>query len=98
MKKSSSHKQKSYTGGLTVAKYAAAKQLPIEFLSRLGLTDISLGKIPAIRMPYHDEKGEELAVRFRLSMKSDPRFKWRFGSKLHPYGLLQLEAARKLSA
>ena len=95
MKKSSSHKQKSYTGGLTVAKYAAAKQLPIEFLSRLGLRDISLGKTPAIRMPYHDEEGEELAVRFRLSMKSDPRFKWRSGSKLHPYGLLQLEGARK---
>jgi hypothetical protein len=74
--------------GLTVAQYAAAKRLPEEFLRKLGARDIHLGKMPAVAFPYKDLNGNEIAVRFRLTMDSaGDRFRWRNGSKQTLYGL-----------
>ncbi len=82
-----------HTSGLTVAQYAAAKKLPEEFLRRLGLTDMHLQGVPAVRIPYPDPDGSEASVRFRLALDGD-RFRWKSGSKVMPYGRDRLTAAR----
>jgi hypothetical protein len=84
--------------GCTVAAYAKAKRLPEDFLGQLGLTDISYLGAPAIKVPYLDEEGAEIAVRFRLQLEKgeqvDDRFRWRKGSKPRLYGLWRLDVAR----
>jgi hypothetical protein len=82
--------------GLTLAGYAAAKQLPETFLKSIGLSDISVSRTPAVKLPYRDETGQEVAARFRFRMEKtseDDRFTWRKGSKAMPYGLERLARA-----
>jgi hypothetical protein len=85
------------TEGCTLAGYAAAKQLPIEFLRRLGLRDGWYGGRPALRIPYLDARGGEVGVKFRLALTggSEPRFKWRQGHTPLPYGLDRVASARQ---
>ncbi len=76
---------------LTLAQYARAKQLPVEFLKRLKLSDIRYQGGSAVRIPYLDERSAEIAVRFRLAMEKSPdgenRFRWKKGAKPQLYGL-----------
>lgn len=85
-------------GGCTLAEYAAAKQLPIEFLRELRLSDLSLGGRPAVRIPYLDSAGVEIVTRYRTALArsadSDARFRWKVGSRPVPYGLWRLAHAR----
>jgi hypothetical protein len=85
--------------GLTLAQYATAKRLPVEFLEQLGLTDGSTKhanqSVPAVRIPYRGVDGRELAARYRLALKGKDRFKWTTGSKTDLYGLDRLADARK---
>lgn len=74
--------------GLTLARYAAAKKLPVEFLSKCGLRQVHLSGTPAVAMPYFNADESERAVRFRIAMDKDQeRFRWRNGSKPCLYGL-----------
>ncbi len=79
--------------------YAASKGLPVQFLKELGLSDRSYQGKPAVRIPYFNENGEEIAVRFRTALEKskegDDRFRWRTGSKAQLYGLWRLEGIRK---
>lgn len=81
--------------GCTLAEYAEAKKLPIDFLRILGLSDILYKGKPAVRMAYRRRDGTESnTVRFRLQMdksKPDARFVWKTGSKTFLYGLDQIE-------
>jgi DNA-binding MarR family transcriptional regulator len=96
VKKTLANKEDHPTGGLTLAEYAKTKQVPVNFLKSLGLGDMHLGGTPVVRVPYLNQQGEEVAVRFRLSMSKDEvRFKWRSGSKPCFYGLRRLEDARE---
>jgi hypothetical protein len=81
-------------GGLTLNHYAIAKGLPIEFLESLGLSQVSYGGQPAVRMPYRGLGGDESAVRFRIAVDGD-RFRWKSGNKPCLYGLNRLADARK---
>jgi hypothetical protein len=80
--------------GLTMEQYAAAKALPVEFLKTCGLSEVTYGLQRALRMPYAGVGGEELAVRFRISLEGD-RFRWKLGTKPCLYGLHRLDEARK---
>ncbi len=82
------------TLGVTLDTYASAKQLPASFLQGLGLSDVSYLSAPAVRIPYRDEQGQEVAVQFRLSMEGGDRFRWKTGSKPFPYGLWRLNDAK----
>ena len=77
--------------GFTLAGYAEAKKLPVDFLRGLGLSDMAYMGAPAVRIPYHNPDGTEGPVRFRVALgKSedvDGRFKWKKGSKPCLYGL-----------
>lgn len=80
-------KKASSVAGLTLAAYAAAKHFSVAFLKRLGLREVYLSGTPAVAIPYRNAEGEELGVRFRLSMNGEDRFRWRKGSKTRLYGL-----------
>lgn len=80
----------------TLAAYAEAKRLDLNFLKRLGVREVRYQGGSALRIPYLDEAGEEIAVRFRLHLESpegSTRFKWRSGSKATLYGLHRLANA-----
>jgi hypothetical protein len=79
--------------GLTLAAYGEAKQLPVDFLEKCGLSDSYIGR-PVVRIPYTDAAGNETAVRFRLALVGESRFRWRRGSQPCPYGLRRLADAR----
>ena len=76
--------------GVTVAALAEAKHLPIDFLKSLGTSDFKYLGLPAVRIPYHQTTGAESAIRFRLAMSGESRFKWRKGDHPLPYGLNRL--------
>jgi len=80
--------------GLTLARYAEAKRLPVDFLKGLGLTDFKLNGMPTVRIPYLDAEGSEVAVRFRLALSGENRFRWKNKAKPLPYGLQRLAEAR----
>jgi hypothetical protein len=80
----------------TLAAYADAKRLPEAFLRSLGLTDIRYRDGPALRIPYRDRSGAEVAVRIRRYLEKaaghDQRFAWRRGDAPQLYGLDRLGA------
>ena len=49
---------------------------------------------PALRIPYPDKEGQEVAVRFRISLDGTEKFRWRNNDKPTLYGLRLLEEAR----
>src|SRR5829696_390701 len=81
--------------GCTLEGYSEAKKLPEDFLRALGLRDVTYLDKPAVRIPYPDEEGQEVAVRFRTSLEGTEKFRWRSGDKPRPYGLGLLVEARK---
>ena len=81
--------------GVTVAQLAEAKHLPVDFLVSLGVTDFKYDGEPAVKIPYYSEHGQEIAVRFRLAMFGDSRFKWRKGDRVIPCGLNSLPKIRE---
>ncbi len=85
------------TATVTIAQYAAAKKLSVDFLQGLGLLDIIYWGQHAIRIPYRNGDGSEVSVRIRTALEkgaeADDRFRWGKGSKPLLYGLW-----RKLSA
>jgi hypothetical protein len=81
--------------GLTLAQYADAKKLPLDFLRGVGLSDMPYQGSPAIRMPYFAEDGTQAAVRFRLALAGEDRFRWKSGAKPCLYGLWRLRDAQR---
>ncbi|MFC1902349.1 hypothetical protein ACFLX3_05450 [Chloroflexota bacterium] len=80
---------------VTVSTLAEAKRLPVDFLKSLGIGDLKYKGQAAARIPYYGENGQELAVRYRLSLTGDNRFKWRKRDRAMPYGLNRLETIKK---
>lgn len=81
--------------GLTVEELAQAKKLPVDFLRELGLRTVAVQKERCVKVPYFDESGSEIAVRFRLALSGGMRFKWRRGDRVSLYGLWRMEEAKK---
>jgi putative DNA primase/helicase len=88
------HRDEDTGAGLTLADYAEAKGLPEDFLRRLGLTDSTWARKPAIKIPYRGSAGTEITHRFRIALAGD-RFRWAKGSTAFPYGLDRLGDARE---
>ncbi|CUU35525.1 DNA primase [Armatimonadetes bacterium DC] len=76
--------------GLTLERYASAKQLPIDRLRAWGCEDAQYQQIPAVRIPYRDSEGNLKAVRYRIALTGENRFRWRTGDKPTLYGLWRL--------
>ncbi|MGH7227320.1 MAG: DUF3987 domain-containing protein, partial [Gemmataceae bacterium] len=76
-----------------IAELSKQKNLPTAFLrEQLDLRELNGG---AIGIPYFGESGEELFVRQRNPPGRERRFLQPKGTKLLPYGLNRLDAARK---
>jgi hypothetical protein len=73
--------------GLTVDEYCAEKHLEIDFLRGLGVTDRAQNGVKVLKIPYYNERGEEVATRYRTELSSNKRFWWAKGSRLIPYGV-----------
>lgn len=81
--------------GVNLLTLAEAKRLPADFLKSLGVSDFKYNGQPSVKIPYYSEDGTEAAVRFRLALYGDSRFKWRKGDRGIPYGLNKLGQIRK---
>jgi hypothetical protein len=81
--------------GLTLAQYADAKKLPLAFLQSLALSDITYLGSPAVRILYLAGDSTEAAVRFRLTLTGNDRFRWKTGAKPCLYGLWRLQSAHE---
>lgn len=81
--------------GCTLARYAEAKCLPVDFLRRLGVTEINYQGVHAVRIPYPGPGGADGPVRFRTALEGADRFRWKSGAKITLYGLDRLADARK---
>jgi hypothetical protein len=92
------HDNRATVDGCTLAQYSAAKQLPIEFLRTLGLSDCQYQGRPAVRLSYRNEQGAEIAVRYRIALakseQGDQRFRWKQGTRPCLYGLWRVEQMR----
>jgi hypothetical protein len=80
--------------GLTLAAYAEAKRLPVDFLRGLGLHDDTYLRLPAVRIPYLAADGTELPPRWRVSLTAKKKVVSGRGSKTNLYGLNRLSEAR----
>jgi hypothetical protein len=82
------------TPGLTLAELAKAKNLPLDFLQGLGLSDQKVKGRSRVVIPYMNEAGEVVALRYRLSLSGAQRFIWRKGDRVMLYGLWTLAEIR----
>jgi hypothetical protein len=76
--------------GVTLKAYADAKHIPLKTLLTYGVSDLTLMGTPAVRIPYRDRDGHEPAVRLRMALDGDTKFRWKTGSKPFLYGLWRL--------
>ncbi len=79
--------------GCRLSEYADYKNIPLNFLTSLGLTDFQYMGAPAIRITYRDTAGAEAAIRFRIALEGHDKFRWRKGSHPSLYGLDRLQGA-----
>jgi len=91
----SSRERATAQRGLTLEEYAATKQLPKDLLAEVGVKEVKLGDRPVLRIAYFDEDGTEVAVRFRVALEGEDRFRWKKASKPRLYGLNRLARARE---
>jgi len=80
---------------VTLEAYAEYVKLPVEFLKQLGLRELHYVDQRAVKMPYLDETGEEVCVRFRISLDGKPKVKTRKNDKHRLYGLQSLGEMKK---
>ena len=79
---------------ISLAGYAAAKHLPEEFLTTVfNVSERKRNGRTSLRMPYLDEDGAELCVRYRIALAGQDKFRMAAGSKLSLYGLWRLDKA-----
>lgn len=77
-------------GKLTLAAFAAAKKLPVEFLQREGVHDLPGG---GIGFRYFASDGAEIAVKRRMALRAKDGSYWPKGTRLSPYLLNHLDRA-----
>lgn len=85
--------QSSTERGCTLADYASAKGLPVEFLVSLGVDEIRYMGAPAVRFPYLDAAGEVACTRFRVSLAGELKIRTKAGNRHCLYGLNRLPEA-----
>ncbi len=83
--------------GCTLQEYAAAKNLPVDFLTgdEIGLEDCRWWGVDAVSIPYPDTDGDVLVYRYRVALSGKTKVVSKKGDKVHLYGLHRLEEARE---
>ena len=85
--------------GITVAEWVRAKRLDAELVRALNITDTIWKGAAAISFPYYISGGDPApaAVHVRRTLEKEPhipRFEWRKGDRVLPYGLWLLPSSR----
>ena len=78
---------------LTIEQYMKAKKLKLENLVSLDVETAERNGKEVLKIPYYDEKGFLVCMRYRLSLEGKNQFSWRKGDKVHLYGLNTLQEA-----
>jgi hypothetical protein len=78
-----------------IEAYARKLNLTVDHLKEQGLTDGKWKGGPAIAIPYVDESGQEVAIRYRIRLTAADRFRWKTGDKTCLYGLSRIAEARE---
>lgn len=78
--------------GVTIADFAEAKQLPVEFLKSCGVHDSEYQGVPCVAFRYRDTEGKGLFDRYRLSLRGEFRQPKR--TRVVPYGLWRLKPSK----
>ncbi len=81
------NRARSPSRNATLVELAAAKQIPVDFLGSLGVTDGRRG----IEIPYVDAGGELLGTKRRTALAAKDGSWWETGKPLAVYGLWKLE-------
>jgi hypothetical protein len=85
--------------GCTLEEYADLKNLPVQFLNKLGLEQIFYLGSPAVRIPYFNENRDIIATRYRININRteeiDDRFRWKTRTKPALYGIWRIQEAIK---
>ncbi len=77
--------------GCTIDKLVSKFNLWPDDLREVGLRDTVYQGVPAVEIPYHDEKGNVVAVRYQLAPEGDgSHLRWREGDEPMLYGLVNL--------
>jgi hypothetical protein len=73
------------------------KKLPVDLLRQWGVCDRRYNQgVTRVAIPYMDEYGNSVRVRYRLSLDGDGlRFIWGSGNYIFIYGLNKLKAIRE---
>jgi hypothetical protein len=79
----------------TLKNYANYVGLDVPFLKSLGLREIHYVDQRAVKIPYLDRRGEEVCVRFRVSLTGSPKIKTRKGDKHRLYGLQSIDEMKE---
>ena len=79
----------------TLENYTEYVGLSVEFLKSLGLREIHYIDQKAVKIPYLDRRGEEVCVRFRVSLTGSPKVKTRKGDKHRLYGLQSIDEMKE---
>jgi hypothetical protein len=84
-------------GGLTLEQLAEAKRLPLELLKALGCETVRYFGPPSVQIPYSDETGDIVGVRYRLLLTGAAKFRWKKGTRASTllYGAGRLRDARE---
>lgn len=88
-------KPKQKRTGITLAQLARCKGFDTSTLKDFGLSQITFSGAPAVRMPYHNEKGDEITVNLRIALTGENRFHVPKGEHRELYGLNWLPVARE---
>lgn len=85
--------------GATVDQLCEAKGIDRNIADYLHWSDTMYGRgkrqIPAVQIPYYDQQGNLHDYRYRVGIDTGTRIVSRRGSTLIPYGLWQMDLARK---
>lgn len=76
--------------GLTLEEYSKDKDIPIDFLKSLQISERKFNGESRLLIPYFDLTGNKIRVRYRLSMKGNSQFQWSKGTLSVPYGIWML--------
>jgi len=84
-------KKEGKLASLTLADFAAAKKLPLDFLKKWGIFEYSYKGLTRVQFPYRNAKGKVTAIRSRFTpVGNEKPFRWRSGDKSSIYGLWRL--------
>ena len=86
-------KSSQHCNSCTLSDYARYKGLPVTELEGFGMQESRYGGRCRLVIPYLDEDGNQVSIRYRNSLVGDNRFEWKKGANICLYGLWKLQHA-----